>query len=240
MPGRGATAAAPPGASRATPVPPRADASLGLALRVPAFVAVTTVLGVGGHVATDGAVPHPRLLLLAVVVVWLVALVVRGRELRAPGMVALLVATQAALHAVLALCHCGPGLLGAAVHRVLCPVPASPWADDPLLVAPVHHHATSAGGYLAHLYPGHAMVVAHLVAALVAGWWLSRGEAAVWRAARTVVPLLRSLAVVPAPAVDVPVAPRPSEAAVTLLVPLRDQVLARLVNPHRGPPPVFA
>jgi hypothetical protein len=77
------------------------------------------------------------------------------------------------------------------------------------------------------------MLLAHLLAAGVAAWWLRRGEAAAWAALRTVRPALRvtvPAAVVPAVGQRPRVGPR---AAVSVLC---DQVLAAAAHPRRGPP----
>lgn len=214
------------------PEPRPLDGGLGLGLRLPAFVVVSTVLGAGAHALLDPHVPAERLFAVAVVGVVLCVLPFRRRELSFPALAALVVAGQTVVHAVLSLCHCSPtSLVGGFVHRVLCPETLSAqqaaWTADPLLLTP-----PPASGYLAHLVPGAAMVVGHLLAAVVAAWWLRRGEAAVWRAVRTVWP--RLVTALPRPvAVPVPaLRSRPATAPVLL----RSLVDAVAVRPHRGPP----
>ncbi|XRQ06781.1 hypothetical protein ACN3XK_61315 [Actinomadura welshii] len=114
---------------------------------------------------------------------------------------------------------------------------------------PVHHPASHGAGAMAanpdvmlqvaHGADGSAMTLAHTVAALVAAWWLRRGERAAWALARRVaaaadrpIRLLLALLAVEPPAA----APRtpgvPAAAAVTAIGRvLRHQVV------RRGPPP---
>ncbi|MEU8204937.1 MFS transporter [Streptosporangium sp. NPDC049046] len=77
------------------------------------------------------------------------------------------------------------------------------------------------------------MLVAHLTATLVTGWWLARGESALWALLRSagrrlgaMFPLLRPPAAVAAP-------PRPAYASVTPVLPRA--VLRHFVS-RRGPP----
>ncbi|WP_088317494.1 hypothetical protein [Kineosporia sp. R_H_3] len=251
MSGRSGRLSAPAGA-RPDPVPSSArpataDAvssasDVGRSLRLPAFVGLSTLLGVGAHSLVEGSLPEPGLLVAAVVAVAVVALLGRRRERSFETIAALLVLGQAAVHAVLCLCHCTPGTAVATfVHTVLCPGDASTaaWATDPWLVAGSHgaHAATAlagadGAGYLAHLYPGHAMLIVHLLAAGVAAWWLRQGEAAVWAAAGWVWPALETLPVVRA---TVP-GPAPRHWADATVRVLQDQVSAVRAHPRRGPP----
>jgi hypothetical protein len=224
----------------ATAVRPAADAPptarVALALRLPVLAAVAGTLGTAAHVLVDRELPPPRLLALGLVLVALCGLPARRREASGPAVAVMLLAGQAVLHLVLCLCHCVPGTAFTTfVHEVLCPgratAAAQAWAGDPLLVA------RPEAGYVAHVYPGHAMLLAHLLAAVAAAWWLRRGEAAVWAALRAVRPTLRHVVPVTAPA-TVPAAPRPRPRAqqVAAVVALRDQVLAAAAHPRRGPP----
>jgi len=92
-------------------------------------------------------------------------------------------------------------------------------------------HATMAEP-AAGLLPAGSMLVGHLVAALLVGWWLSRGERLLWQAARRAVssvaeafrrllrpcvPSGRTTPVVPAP----PVRPAPRSAVLRHVIVLR-------------------
>ncbi|WP_088281068.1 hypothetical protein [Kineosporia sp. A_224] len=220
----------------ATAVRPAADvppsARVALALRLPVLAAVAATLGTAGHVLVEHEVPPPRLLAVGLVLVALCGLPARRREVSGAGVTVMLLAGQAVLHLVLCLCHCVPGrAFTTFVHAVLCPgradAAARAWATDPLLVS------RPDAGYAAHVYPGHAMLLAHLLAAVAAAWWLRRGEAAVWAALRAVRPALRLA--VPTPLVPA-VRQRPRVRPRTAVAVLCDQVLATAAHPRRGPP----
>jgi hypothetical protein len=91
-------------------------------------------------------------------------------------------------------------------------------------------HVRPSPGYLAHLYPGHVMLVAHLLAAGVAAWWLRHGEAAVHAAAGWV---WTGLPVPPGTAHVVRRAAVPPAAA-PVTSGVRDAAVRR--TPRRGPP----
>ncbi|WP_143448579.1 hypothetical protein [Kineosporia sp. A_224] len=187
----------------------QADAGrLGTTLRLPTFVAVGAALGAAAHTAAAHALPDLWLLLPAVAAVTLCGLLIRGRERSFEAITAALLVSQVVVHAVLTLAH---------------PV-AGP--------AAVHLHGTGAAtGHLAHLVPDGPMLLAHLLAAGVAGWWLRRGEAAVWASAGWVWPALAVLTAVlrPAPAAA------PARWCGRGAVVLRDLTTSG-VHPRRGPP----
>lgn len=231
-------AAAVPALAPARPqslVLPASAGSVGRSLRLPVFVGVSSVLGIGAHAAVERDLPHPALAVLAVLAVSLVAALLRGRERSFEAIAVALAAGQTVVHAVLCLCHCtATSAMGVLVHTVLCPGDTgAAWAGDPWLVSP--GHGTTAGtatGYLAHLYPGHTMLVVHLLAAGVAAWWLGRGEAAVWAAVGWVWPALQTpLALAPV-TVTRPARFRPA----TAVRALRSQVDDQRAHPRRGPP----
>ncbi|ETK36779.1 hypothetical protein [Microbispora sp. ATCC PTA-5024] len=134
----------------------RASASLRLA-RSAAFSVVCVLLAVGAHRFAGGAGPTPRVLLVGGLAVLAGAAAVAGRERSPSVVVALVVAAQVFLHELL-----GPAAPPAAVV-----VPGAHGHGHPLSVR--------AG-----------MLVAHLTAALITGWWLSRGEAALWSILRRI------------------------------------------------------
>ena len=205
---------------------------MGRSLRLPLFVAVSSLLGIGAHAAVEHDAPHPALVGLAVLAVTGVSLLLRGRERSFEAIAVALGLGQAAVHAVLCLCHCtATSAIGVLVHTVLCPGDTNGWAGDPWLLSD-GHGTTPAAGYLAHLYPGHTMLVAHLLAAGVAAWWLRQGEAAVWAAVGWVWPALAALpALLP---VDVAPLPRPRHDGTVRT--LRSQVDGLGAHPRRGPP----
>jgi hypothetical protein len=147
-------------------------ATLSLRLaRSAAFSVVCVLLAVGAHRFAGGAGPTPRSLLVGGIVVMTGATCVAGRERSPSAVVGLLLTAQAFLHQ----------LLGPATPPVTPVVPSHPH-DHPLSVRV-------------------GMLSLHLTAALITGWWLSRGEAAVWAilgrlgagAFRWLVPLLALL-----------------------------------------------
>ena len=156
-------------------------------LRALVLAVLVVGLGTAAHLLADRTLPEPRLLALGAASVAAGAVLAGRRRRSFPAVAGLLLAGQAVLHAVLSLCHVGATTpAGAAVHRWLCPQDALArrWASDPLLVVGPHvpPHPATDPGLLAHLVPSPAMLLCHVAVALVAGWWLARGEAAVWAA----------------------------------------------------------
>lgn len=214
-----AAALTPPSARPGAPAP-SAAASVGRTLRLPVFVGVTTVLGVAAHLAVEHSAPRPSLVALAVLAVSAISLLLRGRERSFEAIALALAAGQAVVHAVLCLCHStSPSGAGRFVQDVLCH-------------GGTGGHAGMGGGYLAHLYPGHTMLLAHVLAAGVAAWWLRQGEAAVWAAVGWVWPVLSTLPALVAVAVAPPLRPHHDTAVRTL----RSQVVGLRAHPRRGPP----
>lgn len=206
-------AAATPDVSR----PGTSPESVGRTLRLPVFVGVSTLLGVVAHAAVERTVPQPALLALAVLAVGCLSLTLRGRERSFEAIGLALAVGQAVVHAVLCLSHAGAAASGVVLTHA--------------------GHAGHAGhaapdGYAAHLYPGHTMLLAHLLAAGVAAWWLRQGEAAVWAAVGWIWPALLAVPV-PVPVVDAPVA-RPRRGWGVRA--LHSQVDGARANPRRGPP----
>jgi hypothetical protein len=97
----------------------------------------------------------------------------------------------------------------------------------------VHGASDAATAVLAHLLPDGPMLLAHVLAAGVAGWWLRRGEAAVWAAAGWVWPALTLLTAVPQAPAAAPVSARWRGRDVEAL---RDLLAASGAHPRRGPP----
>jgi len=108
--------------------------------------------------------------------------------------------------------------------RLLTALAASQLVLHQLLVVGEHHPVAGSRG-------GPGMLAGHAAAVAVLAWWLRRGEAAAWRAARRRLrPLLRP----PAPA---PVACAPSRGLPAVAPGLpRAVVVALRADPRRGPP----
>ncbi|MGW4382093.1 hypothetical protein [Kitasatospora sp. NPDC004531] len=180
-------------------------------LRAVPFALVCTVVAAFGHARAGGAVA-PDTLAAGFAAVCATAALLGGRERSLGAIAAALGAGQLGLHLLFhrfgeglgsgaAMAH--PGMAGiggsgttvSVAGRLLCNdtpgdgltvVPLDTTADqvvsaaglDPQAYATVAPHAA---GWLG-LTPG--MALAHLAAAVLAGWWLRRGEAALWRLVR--------------------------------------------------------
>lgn len=201
-------------ASAASCVPSTGAAAVGRCLRLPTFVAVSTLLAVTAHGAARRMTPDIALTLAVVVVVTAVGLVLCRRRRSFEAIAGGLVVAQVLAHVVLCLDHLGV---------------ASP--------ASAHVHAGPAAalaqGVLAQVVPDPAMALAHILAAGVAAWWMSRGEAAIWSTA------CRWWAVVALPHVrftDVAARPAPRVTGEQLVLSLHDQLAGPRTRPRRGPP----
>ncbi|WP_214414132.1 MFS transporter [Sphaerisporangium fuscum] len=188
------------------------NASLPMRLaRSAVFTVVCVALGMGAHRFAGGAAPGVRTVLVALAAVWTVSAVLAGRERSPRAVMGLLVAGQVFLHQ----------LLGASAEV------AAPHAHLAGSVPPTHGVGVSAG-----------MVLAHLTAALLTGWWLARGESAFWAVlhgagayvTRRVAALLALLRRYAAPPPDLP---RPRERRDRR--PVRHLFLQHAVD-RRGPP----
>ncbi|XVQ89230.1 MFS transporter [Microbispora siamensis] len=135
----------------------RASLSLRLA-RSAAFSVVCVLLAVGAHRFAGGAAPTLQVLLLGGLTVMAGATAVAGRERPPAAVIGLVLAAQVFLHE----------LLGPVAPPTMAV--AAPWAH-------AHGHALS-------VHAG--MLTAHLIAALITGWWLSQGEAVLWSILRRI------------------------------------------------------
>ncbi|MFJ5926826.1 hypothetical protein ACIQF6_29955 [Kitasatospora sp. NPDC092948] len=205
----------PTAAARRGAALPAARASVAAAwdlrvLRAVPFALVCTVVAAFGHARAGGAVA-PDTLAAGFAAVCAAAALLAGRERSLGSIAAALGAGQLGLHLLFhrfgdglgggtAMARMsgngGPDALTSVAGRLLCNdtpgdgltvVPLDTTPDqvvsaaglDPQAYAAAMPHAA---GWLG-LTPG--MVLAHLAAAVVAGWWLRRGEAALWRLLRT-------------------------------------------------------
>lgn len=161
----------------ASPAPAaRAGAGMRL-LRTAVFTAVCVVLAAAGHTVASGAAVPGWSLALGWLGVFAVIAPLAGRERTMPGICAALAAGQLTLHIVFgagqaALRPNGPALVpGTHVMPGMGSMPGM---------------AREGGGgvhCLSFVLPlcSLPMLVAHLLAAVVAGWLLRRGEVALWR-----------------------------------------------------------
>ncbi|WP_232246452.1 hypothetical protein [Kitasatospora mediocidica] len=182
-------------ASSSTPLPARAGLGLRVLRAVP-FATVCVVLAAAGHVLASGAaVPLPALLLG-----WLLTCAAAagsaGRERSLRALCVGLAGAQAGLHLLFHLAQPAvsgtPGMRDMAGMADMAGMPgmtgtASP--EPPAGGAAAHlavtaPHAAVFWWHAALLGTSPQMVAAHLLAALAAGWWLRRGEAAIWRLVR--------------------------------------------------------
>lgn len=137
--------------------------------RTAVFSAVCVVLAALAHAAGGGSVPAPGTAALGLGAVSVLALALGGRE-RHPLTVNLaLAAAQAGLHELFAggTTHGYTGYV--TVHLPGSPAGGTGLAVDAGMPGSGHGLAVDAG-----------MLTAHLTATLVTGWWLARGETALW------------------------------------------------------------
>lgn len=184
------------------------SAAVGLrVVRAVPFASVCVVASALGHVwAGGGRIPLPTLL-LGWAVVLAAAVACAGRERSLPTIAAGLAVGQLGLHLLFHRAHVamdgmagmGGGADGAGGAHGSHPLSPLDRLADHLLCGPLPHGMTPAQLVsFAGLNPAdyssavpHApaswqgitvpMLLGHLLAAVVAGWWLRRGEAAVWR-----------------------------------------------------------
>lgn len=207
-------------------VDPAAAADAGMALRVPAFGVVSVALGIGAHMAGGGEPPTVAPLLLIALIVVLAGHTVALKEQSLARLIGFVWTMQAAVHFILMSQHGGMAShlsflrMGGHHGHLTAGLSAPPPAD-------VVAGSTMPG--MEGLTPG--MLLAHGLAGLVVAAWLRRGEAAVWRAARRILPRLLP---------NRPTTPRQSvtrTAPVTWPPRVRlAGVLLLLTDPRRGPP----
>ncbi|MGE7435869.1 MULTISPECIES: hypothetical protein [Kitasatospora] len=185
---------------------PAAAWDLRVARAVP-FALVCTLIAAAGHAVVGGG--HVALPALAAgfAAVCLVAVLLGGRERSLAAIAGALGAGQLGLHCLfhslsphpaMAGMHTGTGqdgplTLAQVAGRLVCD--DSGRAGFAVLPAASPEQLVSAAGLDPQAYPAAAphdallgltpsMLLGHLAAAVVAGWWLRRGEAALWRLLR--------------------------------------------------------
>lgn len=181
------------------------------------FATACTVLAIAGHMAAGRTTVAPRAVVVGFVALYLVAWVLTGTERSLATILGGLLGGQFMLHALFAAAAPTAGI--AAAHSMR-PVSATGSPDS--------------GGL--------AMTIAHITAALVAAWWLRRGERAAWALARRMAALsayplwaLRSLAALADAAFLDP--PRAPAGPYGITPPIRPtSTLPRGPVTRRGPP----
>lgn len=220
---------------------PDAVTDVGMAVRVPAFVVVTVALSLGAHATAGGGPPSLSSAMLIALLVGIAGRRFALREQSLLRLAALVWSVQAGIHFVLLSGHrhgTGSHVLAVrlGVHQlhvptvlpaqaVLVPPPVGGLPAD--LAGQAAPAVVSAAGFGNSLL----MLTLHALAGLVVAAWLRRGEAAVFRAARRILPPLLPHRPVPVrrpaqPTLPVRTAPR---------LP-RGRLLIRLTTPRRGPP----
>ena len=195
-------------------------------LRAAVFAVVCVLLAVAGHRLGTGVTPPGWAYGAGFLGVFGTGWVLGARERSLVGIGVLMLGTQGVLHVVFEAAGASaarvPGMVGG-------DMPRHGMRAGPLLTGGVEHvHEMCT-----------PVTAAHLLAALVASWWLRRGEAAVWRLLRCAVESMPSLGgvwrllVTP---VALPVGPGGVPDAFGRVVALR-QVLLRHAVCRRGPPP---
>ncbi|GAA1992161.1 hypothetical protein [Kitasatospora viridis] len=247
------------------PAPRGAGWDLRLLRAVP-FAAVCTLIAALGHHLAQGCPVAPRTVALGFTAVLLPSAALGGRERSLAGIAGALGIGQLGLHLLFhtvgqaATAGTGGLTLDQLAGRLVCnDMPGMrgmlpPGTDPAALVgaAGLDPHAVAAAAPMAHgpwwlfgLTP--AMLLGHLLAAVVAGWWLRCGEAALWRLVRSAgraareltrwtAPLYRALALLAALLRGLtaerprPVRRRPERHRLPVAVVLRHSVV------RRGPP----
>lgn len=184
------------------------------------FALVCTLVAAAGHAWAGGGDVAPPSLAAGFTAVLLLAAALGRRERSLGAITGALAAGQLALHVVFHTAgqngggHRMPGMPGMpgmsmpeVAGRLLCDdtpgngiaaVPAGTTPEQLISAAGLDPHAymaaapVPAGGLLG---ASPAMLLGHLAAAVVAGWWLRRGEAALWRLLRLTAVAAREWAV---------------------------------------------
>jgi hypothetical protein len=230
-------------------------------LRAAVFAAVCVLLAAAGHGMAMGDMPPLWADGLGFLAVFALGSALGGRERSLPGIGAAMLLTQAGLHLGFGAAHqshSGTGLAGMPAVSGLAGMPALPghamvgmsghllsghamagMTGYPMAGMSGHPMAAMAAmpGMQGAAVHGHTVAhatVAHLLAALVAAWWLRRGEAALWSLLRRTAALVPGLVAwwrdAPLPTPAGPVLPVQAGPEPPRKVPLRHAVT------RRGPP----
>jgi hypothetical protein len=167
------------------------------ALRALPFATVCVVVSAAGHQCAAGMAVDPRLLLAGWAGVWLLATLLAGRERSLAAITLGLATGELGLHqlfhtAAHAMSSSGGAVRSTAMHLLCGPLPPGTTATQLIALAGLDPHAYAATAHAATARSAAApdgftptMIVGHALAALIGGWWLRRGEAALCRLLRT-------------------------------------------------------
>ncbi|MEX2972528.1 hypothetical protein [Streptomyces sp. C184] len=186
-------------------------------LRAAVFAAVCLTLSAAGHQLAAGSAPPVWADGTGFLAVLVLGCLLGARERSLPGIGAAMLTTQAGLHLAFNAAH-------------------APARRLPATSMPVGMHGMRMMG---HPHPMAHAAAAHVAAALLASWWLRRGEAALWSLLRRAVTLVPGLMAwwgarhVRLPALAYAVVPH----GLTAGQRTRRQVLLRHAVSRRGPPP---
>ncbi|WP_405012186.1 hypothetical protein [Kitasatospora sp. NBC_01539] len=200
------------GAAAPTDGVPAAAWDFRVARAVP-FALVCTLIAAAGHAWVGGGDVALPALAAGFTAVLLLAASLGGRERSLGAITGALAAGQLALHVVFHTVtpatgghHMAGMSMPEAAGRLLCDdvagngvtaLPAGTSPEQLISAAGLDPHAYAAAG-AGHagglLGTSPAMLLGHLVAAVAAGWWLRRGEAALWRLLRLTAAAARELA----------------------------------------------
>ncbi|MGW0627187.1 hypothetical protein [Streptomyces sp. NPDC002758] len=195
-------------------------------LRAAVFAAVCVLLGAAGHGLAMGVMPPLWADAAGFLAVFCLGWLLGGRERSLAGIGVAMFVTQAGLHV---------GFGAAAQARTVHPAHAMHMAHGHTMAA----MSAMSGAQHPHAVTAHA-TAAHILAALIASWWLRRGEAALWSLLRRAVSLVPGLVAwwrgVPIP-IPVPVPGRRPSRTPDLAGPPR-RLHLRYALLRRGPPPI--
>ncbi|UXY31090.1 hypothetical protein [Streptomyces sp. HUAS TT20] len=149
-------------------------------LRAAVFAAVCVLLAAAGHGLAMGAMPPLWGDAAGFLGVFTLGWLLGGRERSLPGIGAAMLVTQAGLH------------IGFDAARPTAPAHAVRTAAAHAHGMAVMHAHGMAAMARPHAVTAHT-TAAHVLAALVASWWLRRGEAALWSLLRRAVALVPGL-----------------------------------------------
>ncbi|WP_433326424.1 hypothetical protein [Spirillospora sp. CA-294931] len=208
--------------------------------RAVVFATVCLALTTAGHVYAAGTCVRPGAVVTGFVLVLGLAALLTGAERRYPTIVGCLLGAQFLLHTLFSAAPGGTAHRTNTAHAHHTP-PAMPQVGGTdgayVLHLPLPNASPGGGGLVQHMASsdvrggGVGMTLAHLAAALVAAWWLRRGEAAMWSLARRLITRVARWT---------PLAPEPPEFAPVVAAepparPAWEPLRHALVR--RGPPP---
>ncbi|MEU8930161.1 hypothetical protein AB0D30_09765 [Streptomyces sp. NPDC048409] len=162
-------------------------------LRAAVFAAVCVLLAAAGHGLAMGDMPPPWADAAGFAVVFGLGRALAGRERGLPAIGAGMLATQAGLHVGFAAARTdAPAARGA---MPMAHMPMSHMRMGHMSMTPLRPHGQVVAGLAHHPHaPTAHATLAHVLAALVASWWLRCGEAALWSLLRRAAAFVPGLA----------------------------------------------